>query len=291
MVMVWRMQPPPPEPDQPWPPACCPSGMQGCLQDLSPPRGPALLPGAWGRMSPGTIPRCRVGWWGAGAALLEHFPVSICSPQDAEGLLVSPRPPALSPVRGVCAGDTGRAAEPLAGRAWREPMKQSWVLISYRSHATTFCSGCCPTFQSHTFASDFNGLHHSPKLYLTKREESWEAAARNQSSPAPGDGHVLGIACCRWVPWGAFVGCRARSQPQQEGAAGDGDSTHLSSNSATSRSLCTPCPVLMLHLHTSIFLTKGFSCFQKGKTKLHLNGDLHYCVCVCVQAVQRHPQT
>lgn len=261
---------------------------------------PGLVPAAWtrsaarslGQDEPRDHPKVQggvVGSWGL------HFwsisLVSICSPQDAEGLLVSPRPPALSPMRGVCAGDTGRAAEPLAGRAWREPMKQSRVLISYRSHATTFCSGCCPTFQSHTFASDFNGLHHSPKLYLTKREESWEAAARNQSSPAPGDGHVLGIACSRWVPWGAFVGCRARSQPQQEGAAGDGDSTQLSSNSATSRSLCMPCPVLMLHLHTSIFLTKGFSCFQKGKTKLHLNGDLHYCVCVCVQAVQRHPQT
>lgn len=84
------------------------------------------------------------------------------------------------------AGGWGAPRERSGSRAWWEPTKQSRVLISHRSHATTFCSGCCPTFQSHTFASDFNGLHHSPKLYLTKRGGTQQAAARNQSNPAPG---------------------------------------------------------------------------------------------------------
>lgn len=84
------------------------------------------------------------------------------------------------------AGSWGAPRERSSSGAWREPTKQSRVLISHRSHATTRCSGCCPTFQSHTFASDFNGLHHSPKLYLTERGGSQQAAARNQSNRAPG---------------------------------------------------------------------------------------------------------
>lgn len=47
-------------------------------------------------MSPGTIPRCRVGWWGAGAALLEHFPgVNLQPPTRRRALGV---PTAPSPV-------------------------------------------------------------------------------------------------------------------------------------------------------------------------------------------------
>lgn len=82
--------------------------------------------------------------------------------------------------------------------AWREPARQSRVLISHRSHATTFCSGCCPTFQSHTSASDFNGLHHSPKLYLTKRRGEMAGGCQKseQSGPRglPGHSRILRIA-------------------------------------------------------------------------------------------------
>lgn len=198
------------------------------------------------------------------------------------------------------AGSWGAPREHSGSRAWREPTKQSRVLISHRSHATTFCSGCCPTFQSHTFASDFNGLHHSPKLYLTKRGGSRQAAARNQSNLAPrvcpgtvvssrslpaagssgqGPRGILGDADAPIHPQ------LCRSQPRWEGAAGVGDSTQLSGSSSTSRSLSTPS---LLYMHNSIFRTKGFNCCRKGKIKLHLNGDLHNYVCVWKRCTPTH---
>lgn len=106
-------------------------------------------------------------------------PASLCCPIMLVGALTP------SPVPIVMLWGHGALSRAAGRQSWREPAKQSWVLIHHRSHATTFCSGCCPTFQSHTFASDFNGLHHSPKLYLTKRGGSREAAARNQSNPVP----------------------------------------------------------------------------------------------------------
>lgn len=198
------------------------------------------------------------------------------------------------------AGSWGAARERSSSRAWREPTEQSRVLISHRSHATTFCSGCCPTFQSHTFASDFNGLHHSPKLYLTKRGGSRQAGARNQSNPVPGG--LPGHSRILWIPPGCreqrpgsrgyFGGCRRTHAPAalqvptlREGAAGVGGSTRLSGSSSTSRSLYAPS---LLYRHNSIFPTKGFNCCRKGKIKLHLNGDLHNYVSVWKRRAPTH---
>lgn len=129
--------------------------------------------------------------------------------------------------------------------AWREPARQSRVLISHRSHATTFCSGCCPTFQSHTSASDFNGLHHSPKLYLTKRggEMAGGCQKLEQSGPRglPGHSRILQIAPGSREQRTGFPGVfLGGPSPTGGGAAGVGDSTGLSSSSSTSRSLSSP---------------------------------------------------
>lgn len=75
------------------------------------------------------------------------------------------------------------------------PHNRSLVLISHRSNTTTFCSGRCPTFQSHTFASDFNGFPHSPKLYLTRRGRISVTAARNKGSVFH-KGHSQPVCCC-----------------------------------------------------------------------------------------------
>lgn len=123
------------------------------------------------------------------------------------------------------AGCWGAPGERSGSRARREPTKQSRVLISHRSHATTFCSGCCPTFQSHTFASDFNGLHHSPKLYLTKRGGSQQAAARNQSNPSPrglpGHSRILRTLPSCGERWTGSPGCRGmQTHPQPSAPMG-----------------------------------------------------------------------